>query len=316
MKAVVLDQWGSLEDLHLTEIADPVPLPNEVLVEVHAAGVNPVDAKIVEGMLQGRLPHAFPLIPGWEMAGVVIQTGKNVSDWHVGDEVYAYCRKSTVQWGCYAEKVCVDATHVAKKPVNLSMEEAAAIPLTGLTAWQSILDMAGLKKGQTLLIQGGAGGVGGMAIQLARNAGAQVMTTARAVHHDYVQRLGANRVVDYSREDVAACVKESFPLGADVVFDCVGGETFRNSLAYVKKGGYLVSILEKGDEVVAKKMDIHLGYVFVSPNGGELRQLAALFEENKLKSPALTVLPLGDAVKALKQIKTGHTQGKLVLKVI
>src|ERR1700733_2368139 len=190
MKAMVIEKFGHEEQLHLGDIPTPLPSDNEVQIQVLYSAVNPVDWKIREGLMKNFLPHEFPLILGWDAAGIVKAIGKNVKKFKVGDEVFAYCRKPIVKWGTYAEYVCFDADNIALKPNNINFAEAAAIPLAGLTAWQALFDFAKLKKGESILIHGGAGGVGSFAIQFAKHAGAKVITTASKQNHDYVKKLG------------------------------------------------------------------------------------------------------------------------------
>ena len=197
MKAIVIDAFGGPDRLRAAEVPTPKASAGEVVIELACTSVNPVDWKIREGMLSGLFPHTFPLILGWDAAGTVSDTGEAVNEFSVGDRVYAYCRKPTVQWGTYAEYVAVPASAVAAMPANLSFAEAAAIPLVGLTSWQVLFDAANLRAGQTVLIHAGAGGLGSIAIQLAKNAGATVFTTASAANHEYVRSLGADHVIDY-----------------------------------------------------------------------------------------------------------------------
>lgn len=314
MKAVAIRDFGGIEKLIITDLPKPEPGINELLIEVRYTAVNPVDWKIREGYLKERLPHKFPLIPGWDAAGVVASVGKNVKNFKPGDEVFAYCRKPTVQWGTYAEYVAFDAEHVALKPKNINFAQAAAIPLVGLTAWQSLFDSAKLKKGETILIHAGAGGVGSMAIQFAKNVGARVITTASSLHHDYVKKLGTDAAIDYNEGFVEA-VKKLAPQGVDVVFDSVGGQTLRDSVKLLKTNGRLVSIVEHLDPALAAKHHIQSSYVFVAPNGKELGEIAKLITEKKIVVPHIEEMLLQDAAKAQEKNKKGHTEGKIVLKV-
>lgn len=314
MKAIAIKDFGGVEKLTITDLPKPEPAANEILIEVRYTAVNPVDWKIREGYLKERLPHKFPLIPGWDAAGIVAAVGSNVKSFKSGDEVFAYCRKPTVQWGTYAEYITFDAELVAHKPKNINFAQAAAIPLVGLTAWQSLFDSAKLKKGETILIHAGAGGVGSMGIQFAKHAGAHVITTASPSHHDYVKKLGAEAAIDYSKGFVDA-VKKLAPQGLDVVFDCVGGQTLRDSVQLLKPNGRLVSIVEHLDPTLAAKYHIQSSYVFVAPNGKELGEIGKLISENKIVVPHIEEMHLQDAAKAQEISKRGHTEGKIVLKV-
>jgi len=315
MKAVIMKGFGGPEQLELTEMEKPEAGVNEVLIQVKNAGVNPVDWKIREGMLQGRLPHKLPIILGWDVAGIVEEVGPGVSRWKKGDEVYAYCRKPVVQMGTYAEYIAYDADQIARKPRNLSFAEAASIPLAGLTAWQSLFEAGHLEKGDTVLIHAGAGGVGSLAIQLAKQTGTYVFSTAREENHAYVGSLGADLLIDYTTDDFVKRIKQRFPEGLSFVFDTVGGETAHKSLACLKPYGRFVSILEHFKSEELEKKQIHAEYVFVRPDGKALEQLTRLFEEDKIVAPTLHEIPLAQAADAQELSRTGHTKGKIVLHV-
>lgn len=315
MKAMVIESFGDVEKLHLDQVPTPQPADHEVQIQILYTGVNPVDWKIREGYLKNRLPHEFPIILGWDAAGIVTAVGKNVKKFKKGDEVFAYCRKPTVKWGTYAEYTCFDADNVSLKPKNISFAQAAALPLAGLTAWQALFDFAKLKKGETILIHAGAGGVGGLAIQFAKNAGAHVITTASTANHDYVKKLGADHAIDYRKTDFGKELKKIAPQGVDVVFDTIGGDTLRQSTDLLKPQGRLVSIIEQLDPKVAQEKNIRFGYVFVSPNGQQLNQIGELIEQSKVVPPNIQELPLAEARKAQELSQKGHTKGKLVLKV-
>ena len=314
MKAIAIDHFGDASVLTLRDLARPEPGRGELLIRVRAAGVNPVDWKIREGLLKTRLPHQFPIIPGWDVAGTVAALGPGCRRFKKGDAVFAYARKPVIKDGCYAEYVVVSEKNVARKPAKLSFKEAASIPLAALTAWQSLFGAAGLKRGQTVLIHAGAGGVGGFAIQLAKWRGARVIVTARARNHDYVRGLGADAVIDYTQFDFVSAVKSLAPKGVDVAFDTVGDDVQVRSVATVRKGGTLVTILAPRPESQAAK-GIQLKYVFVSPNAAQLKRLAALADAGRLKTHLSAVWPLAGVVEAHRLIQTGHTRGKIVLVV-
>lgn len=315
MKAIVLEQFGGAGNLHLEEVPIPQPEAHEVQIQILYTSVNPVDWKIREGMLQGRLPHEFPITLGWDAAGIIKAVGQNVTHLKVGDEVYAYCRKPVIHEGTYAEFICFDEEHVALKPKNLSFAQAAAIPLVGLTAWQALFDFGKLKSGETILIQAGAGGVGSLAIALAKNVGAKVYTTASEANHPYVKKLGADVAIDYHKQSFIDAIKRQEPHGIDMVLECMGGDTLKSSVELLKEGGRLISILGQLNPAVAKEKKITFHYVFVSPNGEELKQIAALIEQRKIEPPAIEEMTLEEAAKAQEQIRLGHTRGKIVLKI-
>ena len=236
MKAVQINNFGNQESLELNDIQIPTPDENEVLIKIKATSVNPVDWKIREGYLQGMLNHPLPLTLGWDVAGVVSKTGKNVTNLKVGDEVYS--RPNIAKQGSYAQYITVSANEVALKPTTLSFQETAGIPLAGLTAWQSLFDLANLKKGERVLIHAGSGAVGQFAIQLAKNIGAYVYTTTSAANTKLVLGLGADQAIDYHQEDFAE-LKD-----LDVVFDTIGADTLEKSYGTLKKGGRIVSVVE------------------------------------------------------------------------
>ncbi len=318
MKAIVQHEYGGREKLCLEEVPDPVPAAGEVLIRVKAAGVNPVDWKIREGRLSMRLPHRFPLIPGWDAAGVVEQVGEGVELFTPGNEVYAYCRKPIVQFGAYAEYVVVPETSVARKPSSLSFEEAAAVPLSGLTAYQSLFEAADLHSGEVLFLHAAAGGVGTYAVQLAAQQGVQVIGTARSGNHDYVLGLGASRVIEYTAENYRDVVKAAFPEGVDFAFDLLGGDDTYTTMELVKPQGRMVSLLVSEKTVNSARVTaagIAYRYVFVRPDAMHLRKLATLIDADKLRVYLTATLPLEEAARAHEMIESGHTRGKIVLSV-
>jgi NADPH2:quinone reductase len=315
MKAAYIESFAPEGNIKVGEIPKPALSAGEVCIAVAYAGVNPADAKIAEGLFQTRLPHQLPLILGWEAAGVIHSIGETKTALKVGDKVYVYCRKPVVQWGTWAEYVNCPAEHIALMPKNLSMAEAAAVPLAGLTAWQALFEKAHLKSGQLVLIHGGGGGVGGYAIQLAKIHGARVITTASAAKFEYVKQLGADEIIDYQKGDFAHQLKQTHPAGIDVVFDTIGGNVYKQSFEVLKPGGCIVSLREQPDQTLAARFHVQAEYLFVHPDGKQLQEIAKLFENGQVQSPPIQEMPLDQASLAIAQIKTGHTLGKLVLKV-
>ncbi len=313
MKCIAIDSFGGRDKLQLKELPVPEIGPDEILIRVKAAGVNPVDWKIREGLLEGRLPHQFPIILGWDAAGVVKRIGKKVSRFKTGDAVMTYARKPVIQGGTYAEYVAVPENNAALKPQNLSLEKAAVLPLAGLTAYQALFDALQLKSGETILVHAGAGGVGSYAIQLAKNAGAIILTTARQNNHDYVKSLGADLAIDYTQQDFCETVRKEYPKGIDCVFDTIGGTTQEKSFGILKKGGRLVSILEISNQEKFETEGFRVSYVFVAPNAEQLEHLGKMAEKGSLKIFLAATYPLEEATRAHKQIETGHTRGKLAL---
>lgn len=315
MKAIAIDAFGTIDDLHIAAFKD-LPIDNhEVKVRIDYAGVNPVDWKICEGVLKNRLQHEFPLIPGWDASGTITSIGSAVEGYKVGDQVYAYCRKPVVQYGTYAETINLESIHLAPKPKSLSAAQAAAIPLVSLTAWQALFDRAKIKKSDTILIHAGAGGVGSVAIQLARYAGAKVITTASTKNHPYVKDLGADYVIDYKLHPFVEKVKQIYPNGVDIVFDCAGYETQVKSFECLRKGGTLVSIVTKPDPALVTKYEVKSEFVFVEANGQQLRKIGNLIDAGVLKCPHITEMSIKDAAEALQLQKTDHSSGKIVLKI-
>ena len=315
MKAILCDQFGGPETMRWGEIATPSPGPGEVLIRVHATSVNPVEWKIREGGLARLFPCKFPLILGWDAAGTIAALGDGVTGFGVGDRVWSYCRKPDIQWGTYAEYVTMSADAVAPMPANLSFAQASTFPLVGLTSWQSLFDVAQIRPGQVVLIHAGAGGIGSLAVPMAKWAGATVIATARSVNHDYVKALGADHVIDYTATDFVAATRAIAPQGVDMVFGTVGGEVLTRSYAVVAANGILVSITDKTDKELADRLGIRVKYVFVQPNGQHLRRLAGLVEQGVLPVPEMEEMPLAKAAEALERSKAGHVRGKIVLMV-
>ncbi len=313
MKAIAINEFGGRDKLQFMDLPVPEIKPGEILVRVKAAGVNPVDWKIREGYIKDLFPYEFPIILGWDAAGIVEQAGEEVTRFKEGDEIFAYCRKPVVQGGAYAEYIALEEEHAAIKPKNTSFEEAASIPLAALTAYQSLFDAAKLQSGETVLIHAAAGGVGGFGVQLAKDRGAIVWGTASGSNREYVQDLGADRVVDYPQVDFRKAVRSEYPDGVDVVFDCVGGEVIQKSADIVKKGGRLISIV--ADPAGLGRTDIHSDFVFVAPNSSQLTELARMVEQERLKTHLSEVLPFGleEAKKAHALSESGRTRGKMVL---
>jgi NADPH2:quinone reductase len=313
MRAIAIEEFGGPERLQITNLPRPKAAKGEVLIRVVSAGVNPVDWKIREGMLAGLLPHAFPLVPGWDAAGVVEELGEGCERFRKGDRVWSYARKPTVQWGCYAEFVTVPQDHVALMPGKLLYEEAASVPLAALTAFQSLFGRPGLEKDSRVLVHAAAGGVGQFALQLARDAGAEVWGTASAVNHAFVMELGAKTVIDYSKEDFAQTARRDCPNGFDLVLDAVGGDTLERSYDLVRPGGRLVSIVEQVDESRARRRGIGAQMVFVEPDGEQLGFLARLVDEGRLRTHVQKIYTLAQAAEAQSESQAGHVRGKLVL---
>lgn len=312
MRAAYYEAFGGADKIQIGTLDVPDLKEGELLVRVKAAAVNPVDAAVREGYLKSRLPVEFPAIPGWDVAGVVEDRGHAARRFQVGDEVYAYARRPVVRHGTFAEYLVIPESYLAHKPRHLSFEEAAGIPLVGLTAYQAMFDAGQLKAGQTVLILGASGGVGSLGIQLAKEAGATVIGVASEKNHAFMQELGADHVVTYKDTHVGEAVQQLVPQGVDLIFDAASGETLQQSLTALKPGGTLVSILNQGQDI--DKENIHFHYVFVEPNALELEHLAQLADAGKLKVHVSQTYPLEETAQAFEQIQTHHTTGKIVIK--
>ncbi len=313
MKTIAINEFGGRDKLQFMDLPVPEIKPGEILVRVKAAGVNPVDWKIREGYIKDLFPYQFPIILGWDAAGIVEQAGEEVTCFTEGDEIFAYCRKPLVHGGAYSEYIVLEEEHASIKPKNTSFEEAASIPLAALTAYHSLFDAAKLQPGETVLIHAAAGGVRGFGVQLAKDRGATVWGTASGHSSEYVQDLGGDRVVDYPQVDFREAVRSEYPDGVDVVFDCVGGEVLQKSTDIVKKGGRLISIVD--DPAGLDRADIHSDFVFVAPNSSQLAELAQMVEQGRLRTHLSQVFPFGleEAQKAHELSESGRTRGKMVL---
>ena len=305
MKAMLLTGFGGTDMLCYGDAPDPVAGPGDVVVDIHAASVNAADSKMRRGSYSDL---KFPHILGRDFSGVVSAVGTGVDDLTLGDAVFGVTIPGTE--GAYAEKIAINAAIVAKKPQQLSHVEAAAMALTGLTAIWALEDTAQLRRGETLLIQGGAGGVAGFAIQLAKHLGATVITTASKANHEYVRTLGADQVIDYRTEDFTRMVPQ-----CDVVFDTVGGEVQVRSYDVLKPGGRLVWIAAAPARFQPSRSDVRVLRPRVDRDRAHLERMGALLEAGAVWPPAITRYKLADAAEAHRVSEGRHLQGKLVLEV-
>jgi NADPH:quinone reductase-like Zn-dependent oxidoreductase len=310
MKASYIENYGDFDNLITGDLERPEPGEGEVLVRIKAAGVNPVDAAIVRGMLKDFIPGEFPLIPGWDMAGVVESRGHAARRFREGDEVYGYVRRPKIQHGSFAQYMALPESYLAIRPQKLSMEESGGIPLVGLTAYQSLFEAGTLSKDDTLLILGASGGVGTLAVQLAKTVGANVIAVASKANHDYMKGLGADETVDYNENHLGKAVSEIMPDGVDMIFHCSRGDSLNQSIETLKPDGRLVSITNRQPDI---RNDIKFEYVFVEPNALQLQHIQQLTDEGNITLPELKTFELEDTAKALNQIETLHTKGKLVI---
>jgi NADPH:quinone reductase-like Zn-dependent oxidoreductase len=305
MKAIVVHEYGGPEVLKYEDVPRPEPKEDQILIRVIAAGVNPVDAYIRSGKYRLVTP---PFIPGSDIAGIVEKAGPRVTKFKPGDAVFAYTNLK--RGGGYAEYALTTEHEAAAKPESLSYVEAAAVPIVTLTAWQALVDTAKLSPGQTVLIHGGSGGVGTFAMQVAKARGAKVIATASTTNQDLLKQLGADVAIDYTKQKFEEVAKN-----VDVVLDSVGKDTLARSYGVMKKGGIIVSIVATPDHAELDKRGIRGESISVEPNSGELAEIGKLIDAGKINVIVSQTFPLADAAKAQEQVATGHTRGKIILKV-
>lgn len=332
MKAFVVNRYGRKEKLHIVEIAEPTIGQSDVLVEIHSAGVNQLDYKIRDGEFKILLPYKPPFTLGHDVAGIITKVGSRVSKFKVGDEVYA--RPADHRIGTFAEFIAINENDVAMKPKKLSMDEAASIPLVGLTAWQALVEKANLKKGQKVFIQAGSGGVGTFAIQLAKHLGATVATTTSAANVDLVKSLGADVVIDYKKEDF-----ETILQGYDVVLNSQDQKTLEKSLRILKPGGKLISIsgppdsefaeeiglawylklimklLSFGVKKKAKRLNVSFSFLFMRAQANQLTQITSLIDYGIIRPVIDKVFPFELTNDAMAYVESGRVKGKVVIKI-
>ncbi|WP_432167265.1 NADP-dependent oxidoreductase [Streptomyces sp. bgisy031] len=307
MKAITYSGYGGPEVLEYGEARDPKVGPDSVLVKVRAAAVNPVDWKAREGYLDPVLEAVFPVIPGWDVSGVVVQPGASVTEFVPGDEVIGYVREDFLSRGTFAEYVAAPVRTLARKPRNLTYEEAAGLPLAGLTAYQVLTGALAVQEGDVLLVHAAAGGVGSIAVQLGRHLGARVIGTASERNHDFLRELGAEPIT-YG-EGLAERVRALAPEGVDAVFDTVGGEALKVSADLLAPGGRLASIAD------ASVVDLGGRYAFVRPDAADLARLADLAEQDVVTVHVDETFPLEQASDAQRLSAEGRTRGKIVVTV-
>ena len=309
MKSVCIYSYGGPEVLVYEDAPRPHPDAGEVLVRVHAAGINPVDWKIREGHLKEMLHHTFPLVLGWDVSGVIESLGTGITRLKVGDEVFS--RPDIARDGAYAEFIVIKESELALKPKSIDHIHAAALPLAGLTAWQTLFDAGGLSAGQRVLIHAAAGGVGHIAAQLAKWKGAHVIGTAAERNHEFLRQLGVDQVVDYDTERFEEVVQP-----VDIVLDTMGGETQERSWKVLKRGGILVSVASPPKAETATEHGVRQAFVFTQPNAAQLAEIARLADAEKLKVVVETILPLADATRGQELSQRGHGRGKIVLRIV
>jgi NADPH:quinone reductase-like Zn-dependent oxidoreductase len=308
MNAIRIHNYGGPEVLQYEDAPCPRVKNGQVLIRVHAAGVNPLDWKVRSGSLNGFIQHKLPLIPGWDASGVVENVGHGVSRFKKGDEVFAMA--DPTRDGAYADYVAVRGTALAIKPKSLHHVRAAATPVSALAAWQSLFDLGQLQFGQRILIHGGSGGVGHFAVQLAKWKGAYVLATASSNNQQLLRELGADEAIDYTTqkfEDVAHNI--------DIVLDTIGGETQERSWLVLNKGGALISLVQLPSEEKANRFGVRGITSSVQPDGAQLRAIAKLIDSAKLRPAIDRILPLSEARRAHELSQNGHARGKIILRV-
>jgi 2-desacetyl-2-hydroxyethyl bacteriochlorophyllide A dehydrogenase len=332
MKAFAISRYGKANSVEAVELPEPELGDGDVLVQIHAASVNPLDLKIRNGELQPLLPYKLPLVLGNDLAGVVIKAGANVHRFKPGDEVYAKPDKERI--GTFAELIAISENDVAKKPYALDMEQAASIPLVGLTAWQALVEKAKLQPGQKVLIHAGSGGLGTIAIQLAKHLGATVATTTSTANVEWVKRLGADVVIDYRSNDFETLLHDY-----DVVIDTQGGQTLEKSLRVLKPGGKVISVAgppepDFGKEFGAnwfliqamrvlslkirrraKRRRVTYSFLFMRASGDQLREIGSLIDSGAIRPVVDRVFPFQSTTEALAYVEKGRAKGKVVVKI-
>ncbi|QKG56661.1 NADP-dependent oxidoreductase [Hymenobacter sp. BRD128] len=311
-KAAYYTEFGGIDKLQVGSLDLPNLSAGDVQLLVKAAGVNPVDAVVRAGHFAQVVPSVFPTVPGWDVCGIVEKCGPGVTRLAVGDEVYGYVRQPVAQHGTFAERIVVPENLLAKSPAKLSWVEAGGLPLAGLTAYQSVIKAGQLKAGETILILGASGGVGGSAIQLAKDAGATVIAVASADSAGHMKKLGADYTIDYKAGPVAETVKKMAPDGVDLLFDAISGDTLTQSLATLKPTGRLISVLNDG-KALQLPAGVHFQHVMAQPSVPDLDHLRELADAGKLTVPIAATFSLDDVKKAFEQIESHHTTGKVVI---
>ncbi len=311
MRAIAVNEWGGRDKLELIELEAPPVAPDGVLLRIKAAALNPVDYKVREGKLADKFPHHFPVIMGWDASGIVESVGPAVTWFKPGDKVYGYCRRHELEYGTYADYVTVPEGYLAHMPDRLSFEAAAALPLVGLTAHQG-LEILGLRGGEYLFVNGGAGGVGHMVVQLAVARGARVAATASPANHDFLRELGAEPF-DYANGDLRERWREfTGGAGADAAFDIFGGKGLDQAFGVMRKGGRLVSLAAPPPPQEC----FEVRYMFVRPSGYDLGEhITPLVDEGTVRPHLQQTFPLAQAADAMEVLEGGHVRGKLALTV-
>ncbi|MCX6123905.1 MAG: NADP-dependent oxidoreductase [Proteobacteria bacterium] len=315
MKAIVFETFGEASVLEAKE--RPIPKVNEhdVLIKISHTSVNPVDWKIRKGYLKDMFKHNFPVIPGWDAAGTVVEIGKEVTKVKIGDRVAAYTRLPEVGLGTYAEYIALPEDMIANVSTRIGFDAAAGIPLVGLTALQALTQYSKVRKGDRVLILNASGGVGSLAVQIAKNLGALVDATTGSKNIDYVKSLGAHHVIDYTQGDFHKQASASSPEGYDFILDAMGGASLEAAWKHLKKGGQLVSIVDSPDQRRAESLGVNAVFHFVSPDGLQLQSIFDQIEKGSLRVPPFNVKSINEAIQAQLDSEGHRTRGKIVLAI-
>jgi alcohol dehydrogenase len=310
MKAAVFNDYGSADVIEIVnDLVKPEPSDGVVVIKVHYAGINPFDYKVRGGTMKDSVPFTFPKVPGMDMSGVVESVGENSGDLKVSDEIYGQANFFAAQ-GSIAEFTTAKVSSIAAKPSNVSFSEAAALPLTAVSAYQALVDNMSLSTDQKVLIHGGAGGIGTIAIQLAKHIGAYVATTVSTKDIDYVKELGADQVIDFKTEDFVSKVKDF-----DCVLDLVGGEAYKKSFEVLKSGGILVSLLEQPDNELSEKYSVKARHQGTVVNSESLEKVTELVEQGAIKAKIEKEFSIEQTADAFRMLENDHPKGKVVIKI-
>ena len=308
MKAVQIHEYGAADVLRYTDVADPTVNDDDVLIRVIGTSVNPVDWKIRSGHMKEMVTFPMPFIPGWDVSGVVVSVGKSVSGFAVGDSVYS--RPDLARAGTYAELIAVRASEVARKPRTISHIEAAVLPLAGITAWEAMVTVGHVAEGQRVLVHAASGGVGSLAVQIAKAHGAYVIGTASGANRELVESLGADEFVDYTAGPFQESVKD-----IDLVFDTIGGPTQDHSWSTMRPDAMLVSITSPPPEETARQHGVRSAFLFIGPNAPALNHLTALIERGELRPIVGAEFALHEVQRAHELSESGRARGKIALYV-
>lgn len=314
MKAIQYTSFGASDVLKLVELPIPTPQEGEVLVKIAAASINPVDVKIRKGLLTSRVPAQFPVTPGWDLSGTIVERGHGSRRFEIGDRVMGYIRRPTIQHGTYAEYITVPECYLAKAPTSIPLTHAAAVPLASLTSYQALNTIGHLKEGESVVIYGASGGVGSFAVRLAAIKKATIVAIASEKNHQYLKDLGAHYTIDYTKDNVEKELRSYLPEGVDLAYDCVGTNAFSTCFDLVKPTGRVVSLLvNQPEKQQLPNPSIEYHYWFVEPNSKDLSTIKSYIDDGLIPVTIDSEFPLHEAAKAQDKAEAGHTRGKIIV---